>query len=122
MKKPNWDIIEYTKRNGRSPVEEFLDSLQAKEQVKMLRDLQLLQEYGLGLGMPRIRYLGNGLYELRTSSSNNIFRTTMFHFEGNQIVLLHSFQKKTQKTPAAEIARAKKYRDDFFAQKEEGLR
>lgn len=50
---------------------------------------------------------------------SNIFRTCLFRYEGDQLVLLHGFQKKTQKTPEREIRRAVVYRDDFISQQEE---
>ena len=47
-----------------------------------------------------------GLYEVRVESGGNIFRIFAFFDSGNLVVLGNGFQKKTQKTPKAEIQRA----------------
>jgi phage-related protein len=58
--------------------------------------------------MPLCRSLGAGLWELRSSlSENRIARLVFFVAEG-RIGVLHGFIKKTRKTPPAEIALAQK--------------
>lgn len=116
MKKTQWETVPYIKANGEKPVSIFLDSLYPKEKAKVLRSIQLLEEFGMNLKGPHKDYLDDGIHELRTKLASNIFRVTLFHVEGNKIVLLHGFQKKTQKTPPREIARAKQYRDDYLKQ------
>jgi len=55
----------------------------------------------------------DGLYEIRVSSGSNIFRIFCF-FSGEQlVVLMNSFQKKTQKTPKSEILKALKIRQEY---------
>lgn len=95
---------------------DFLDSLGPKEKAKVLRTIQLLREFGPMLPEPHKKHLVDDIQELRTSLGNNIFRVMLFHFEGDKIVLLHGFQKKTQKTPPREIRRAKAYMDDYLDQ------
>lgn len=101
-------------------MDEFMDSLSAKHEAKVIRSLQLLKEFGPMMGMPNVRYLEEDIYELRTKFSTNIFRTFFFHLEGNQLVLLHGFTKKQQKTPRKEIEKAKRYRADFLEQNRRG--
>ena len=57
--------------------------------------------------------LEDGIFELRAQAGNNISRVLYFFMLGNQAVLTHGFIKKTQKTPAREIKRAKKMRDEY---------
>ena len=116
MKKPHWETIPYRKSNGEEPVIVFLDSLYPKEKAKVLRSIKLLEEFGMELKGPHIEYLEDGIHELRIKLSTNIFRIMLFHFQDNKIILLHGFQKKTQKTPTREIARAKQYRDAYLKQ------
>lgn len=97
MEKLNWETVAYVKNNGEVPVDEFLNSLTPKQEAKVLRSIELLEEFGLGLGGPHIAYLEDGIYELRTILSTNIFRTTLFHWDGTQIVLLRGFQKKKRR-------------------------
>lgn len=58
-----------------------------------------------------------GLYEIRIESGSNTFRIFTFFDDGNLIVLGNGFQKKTQKTPAKEIAKALKIKENYFYEK-----
>jgi phage-related protein len=54
-----------------------------------------------------------GLYELRVQSGKNAIRIFCF-FDQNDLVICHGFQKKTQKTPKQEIARAEKIKKEYY--------
>ena len=99
----------YEDEQGNVPVREFLDSLD----IKMLRSIQALQDMGISLRMPLSESLGDGIFELRAKIGNNISRVMYFFIVGESAVLTHGFIKKTQKTPAREIEKAKKIRDDY---------
>lgn len=58
-----------------------------------------------------------GLYEIRIEESGNIYRIFCCFDDGNIIVLFNAFQKKTQKTPSNQIAKAKKIMKDYFETK-----
>ena len=60
----------------------------------------------------------DGIYEIRIMVQRNIYRIFCFFDEGKLIILLHGFQKKTQKTPKNEIIKAKKLRQEYYEQKE----
>ena len=60
----------------------------------------------------------DGLYEIRVSSGNNIFRIFCFFDEGKLVILLNGFQKKTQKTPKSEIERAEKLKTKYYEDKQ----
>lgn len=92
---------------------DFLDGLDIKMRQKMLRSIMALQEMGYSLRMPLSEFLEDGIFELRAQAGNNISRVLYFFMLGNQAVLTHGFIKKTQKTPAREIKRAKKMRDEY---------
>ncbi|MFH1031365.1 MAG: hypothetical protein V1767_02200 [Chloroflexota bacterium] len=47
-----WHIEYYESTAGQSPIEEFIDSLDAKSRAKVARTLDLLEEFGIKLGMP----------------------------------------------------------------------
>jgi|SRR5690625_2010783 len=117
MKNQSWETLEYIKPNGEVPIEQYLNSLPTKHEAKVLRSISLLEKYGPPIGMPHVRHLEDGIYELRTIFSSNIFRTCFFHYLDGQLILLHGFTKKQQKTPRREIERAKSYRDDFLQHK-----
>ena len=60
----------------------------------------------------------DGLYEIRVSSGNNIFRIFCFFDDGKCIILLNGFQKKSQKTPKSEIERAEKLKLKYYEDKQ----
>jgi phage-related protein len=45
----------------------------------------------------------DGLFEIRIEFESNIYRIFCFFDEGNLVILINAFQKKTQKTPNQEI-------------------
>ncbi|SEI46096.1 Phage derived protein Gp49-like [Dyadobacter sp. SG02] len=55
-----------------------------------------------------------GLYELRIKAGSNIYRIFCCFDRGKIVILLNAFQKKTQKTPPAEIATAIKLMNEYF--------
>ena len=58
---------------------------------------------GSNLGEPHTKAFGGGLFELRLKSSEGIGRVFYCTLIGQRIVMLHSFVKKTQKTPSQEL-------------------
>jgi len=56
----------------------------------------------------------DGLFEIRVEVGSNIFRVFTFFDEGNLVILLNGFQKKTQKTPKNEIELAEKLKKRVF--------
>jgi phage-related protein len=59
--------------------------------------------HGANLGEPHTKSLGDGLFELRLKGSEGIARVFYCTLVGRRIVMLHSFVKKTQKTPVHEM-------------------
>ncbi|WP_405354906.1 type II toxin-antitoxin system RelE/ParE family toxin [Ruminococcus sp.] len=115
-----FEIIFYETEDSHKPVIDFLNSLDTKMRVKALREIQLLKEFGYTLREPNSKALQDGLFELRIKQGNNISRIIYFFFINNKIVMTNGFMKKTQKTPKAEIEKAKKYKDDFERRNKNG--
>jgi len=59
----------------------------------------------------------SGLFEIRVEVGSNIYRVFSFFDEGNLIILINGFQKKTQKTPQKEILLAEKLKNQYFDEK-----
>ena len=59
----------------------------------------------------------DGLYEMRIKVVSNIFRVFCFFDEGNLVILLGGFQKKSEKTPPREIAKADKLKNEYYYEK-----
>jgi len=64
-------------------------------------------EYGPNLGLPHTNAFGGGLFELRIKGVEGIARVFFCTMVKQEIVMLHSFIKKTQKTPEKELKVAK---------------
>lgn len=56
----------------------------------------------------------DGIYEVRVRVGNNQYRVMCFFDEGSLVVLMNSFQKKTQKTPRAEITKAERIKNEYY--------
>ena len=60
-----------------------------------------------------MKYVEEGIFELRTEFEGNIYRT-FFIFDGNQVVVLfNGFQKKGQRIPRKEIEKAKRIKKEY---------
>mgnify|MGYP001111824652 CR=1 FL=1 len=59
----------------------------------------------------------DGIFEIRIEYESNIYRVLCFFDKGNLVILINSFQKKTQKTPPKEIALAEKLKKQYFIDK-----
>lgn len=88
------------------PVREWLKALIKDDRRSIGEDIKTAQ-YGWPLGMPLVRKLEKNLWEVRTPVSNGIARV-IFTIIGNQMVLLHGFIKKSQKTPKPDLELARK--------------
>lgn len=65
-----------------------------------------------------VKLIKDGLYELRTEYNSNIYRVFFIFDHGKIVVLFNGFQKKTQKTPRAEIEKALKIKEAYYADKQ----
>jgi phage-related protein len=100
-------VVFYRTAAGAEPVRDWLRSLPAEDRRTMGTDLATLQ-VGWPIGMPLCRSLGAGLWEVRSTLSNNRIARLLFFAEKGRIGVVHGFIKKTQRTPPAEIALAQK--------------
>ena len=114
-------IVFYRKENGESPVLDYLRSLKKDRtkdgRIKLNKFFQytkVLSECGTQVGEPVVKHLKDEIWELRPSGNRVLFAGVI----GNRFVLLHVFQKQTQKTPSREIERAKQELNDFLERNE----
>ncbi|MBN8878587.1 MAG: type II toxin-antitoxin system RelE/ParE family toxin [Sphingobacteriales bacterium] len=96
----------------------FFDRQTISARKKILWTLKLIEELDFIPGS-YFKHLANtdGLYEIRVQQGNNIFRIFCFFDEHQLIVVGHGFQKKTQKTPSDEIAKALKHKHQYYEEK-----
>ena len=106
------DVVFFQTDHGNEPVREWLLSL-AKDERKIIGDDVLKVQYCWPIGKPLVGSLGNGLWEVRSRLGDRIARV-IFYVEGQAMVLLHGFVKKTQKTPRHELALAQKRKNQLM--------
>lgn len=114
-----YEIEFFEKQDGTEPAKEFLLGLDVKMRAKMLRTIDLLVTNGVDLRMPYSEALGDGIFELRAKAGSDITRVLYFFYVGRKAILTNGFVKKTQRTPAKEIALAKKYRKEYLQRREQ---
>ena len=91
----------WKEESGREPVKEWLKSLTKNQRRIMGADLKTV-EMGWPLGMPLVKNIGKGIWEVRSNFRGGIARILFMTHKGN-MVLLHAFIKKSQKTPAQDL-------------------
>jgi len=113
-----YEILFYENANGESQILSFLHELRQKalsskdariQHKQIVYYIELLANNGTQLPPNIVKHIDEDIWELRPGNNRVFF----FYFKGGKYVLLHSFRKKTQKTPPNEIALAKSERDDW---------
>jgi phage-related protein len=95
---------------------DFISSLKEEEAMKVYYVIDMLK------GQKRVntkfvKYLRDELYEIRAMYDGNIFRVFFIFDDGNIVILFNGFQKKTRKTPRAEIEKALKLKEEYYGSK-----
>ena len=86
---------------GNEPVREWLKTLDKADRQTVGEDIAYVQ-YKWPLGKPRVDYLRESVWEVRSQIGNRIARV-LFAVSRSQMILLHGFVKKTQQTPHSEL-------------------
>lgn len=95
------DVKFFANSLGTEPVRVWLKSLSAADRKTIGEDIKTVQ-LGWPLGMPLVKHMGAGLWEVRIRLDNRIARV-LFVLSGSTMVLLHGFIKKQQQTPKDEL-------------------
>ena len=91
---------------GREPVREWLKELDKEDRKAIGEDIKLVQ-FRWPLGMPLVRKMEADLWEVRTHLSGGRMARVLFTVRNGEMVLLHSFTKKSRKTLANELQLAR---------------
>lgn len=86
----------------RSPVKEFVGSLDATTRRKFFAVKELLEEFGHRLPYPHAKYIGDEIFELRFAGKEGGIRLMYFFFHQDMAIFTNGFIKKTEKTPLRE--------------------
>ena len=98
-------VLFFKTETGNEPVRDWLKDLSAAERKTIGEDIKTVQ-FGWPLGMPLVRKMSKDLWEVRIHLETRIARV-LFTVNGDAMVLLHGFIKKSSNTPADDLALAK---------------
>lgn len=93
-----WQILFYSDK-----VEEGTLAFPDKILAKLLHIFEMIEDHGPNLGKPYTDSFGDGLFEVRAKDQEGIGRSLFCYTNGKAIIILHSFIKKTPKTPKKEL-------------------
>ena len=98
--------------------EDFLLALDIRTQNKIHKIISLLETMDK-VPSNYLKHISGtkGLYEARVQLGSNIWRIFCFFDEGNLVILLNGFTKKTERTPRAEIEKAKTLMRTYYEEK-----
>ena len=99
-------VVFFRTERGSEPVREWLKSLSLDEMRTIGEDIKTVQ-FGWPLGMPIVRKIETGLWEVRSRSVDRIARI-LFTIQNGKMVLLHGFIKKSNKTPQDDLSLARR--------------
>lgn len=105
-------VIFFKTDMSNEPVRDWLKTL-SREDCKTIGTDILSVQYAWPVGKPLVDNLGDGIWEVRSRLENRIART-LFAVVNEEIVLLHGFIKKQQKTPQDELDLAKKRKKQYI--------
>ena len=106
-KAPETPVRFYRTEAGRAPVLDWLRSLDKDDRHAIGLDLMRVQ-FGWPIGRPLVGSLKDGLWEVRSTLPRQRIARLILCFHAAVLVVLHGFIKKTQKTPADDLALAKR--------------
>ena len=97
----------YRTPGGREPVRDWLKALPLTDRKTIGEDIKDV-EFSWPVGLPLVRPLGRGLWEVRSSLTNGRIARVVFCVDRGEMFLLHGFIKKTQRTPQQDLELALK--------------
>src|SRR5208283_3782652 len=102
---PEVQVRFYRRESGGSPVLDWLRSLDKADRRAIGLDLMRVQ-FGWPIGRPLVGSLKDGLWEVCSTLPSLRIARLILCFHDRMLVVLHGFIKKTQKTPADDLALA----------------
>ena len=106
------DVVFFSTTNGREPVKEWLKKMSTFDRVTMSEDIKTVQ-FGWPLGMPLVRKLADGLWEIRVKLQGGNIARVIFMMDRQCMILLHGFIKKSNKTPKNDLDLSKRRKRQY---------
>ncbi len=106
-------MVFFCKETRRESVREWLKKLEKTHRKVIGEDIKLVQ-FRWPLGMPLVRKIESGLWEVRSQLSGGSIARVFFTTDGSEMTLLHGFIKKSQKTPLEELKIARRRKNQWL--------
>lgn len=98
---PKLHAVFYKTEMGSEPVKDWLLSITKEDRRQIGEEISYVH-FKWPIGKPQVDHLRGAIWEVRTTLKTRIARV-LFAVEGNIMVLLHGFVKKTQATDKSDI-------------------
>lgn len=116
------EIIFYQKANGETPVLDYMRELSKSKSKdsriklnKIAQYIKVLEEKGTRAGEPFMKHIDGDIWELRPLQDRILFGALV----NGRFVLLHTFVKRTDKTPEREKEQARRELRDYLERSNE---
>lgn len=96
------ELVFYRSAGGNEPVRDWLQGLVPANRRAIGLDLQRVQ-YRWPVGMPLVRPMKKGLFEVRTDLPDGTIARVLFSFHKGEFYALHGFIKKAKRTSPADL-------------------
>jgi phage-related protein len=110
INEPILQVVFFRTEFGREPVRDWLLELDKEDRKVIGEDMKFVQ-FRWPLGMPLVKKLEPGLWEVRSMLAGKRLARICFTVQSGEMALLHGFIKKTQKTPLDDLELARTRRD-----------
>ncbi len=110
------NVIFFRTETGREPVREWLRGLDKADKQRIGVDIEKVQ-FRWPVSMPLVRKMETDLWEIRSNLRRKRIARILFTLEDNEMVILHGFIKKTQRTPQRDLRLARRRRDMWRAER-----
>ena len=107
-------VVFFKSETGDEPVRDWLKALNRNDRKVIGEDIKTVQ-FGWPMGMPLVRKLETELWEVRSRLDRRIARV-IFTVQRDLMIVLHSFIKKSRRTPISDLDTAKRRLAQFKEQ------
>ena len=111
------NVIFFRTETGREPVREWLRGFDNADKQRIGVDIEKVR-FRWPVSMPLIRKLETDLWKIRSNLRRKRIARILFTLEDSEMVILHGFIKKTQRTPQRDLRLARKRRDMWRSERE----
>lgn len=108
------EMVFFKTEAGNEPVREWLLGLNKAAKKAIGEDVMTVQ-FGWPVGMPLVKNMKQGLWEIRVNLPDKRIARLLFFMEKHTLVLVHGFIKKTMKTPKEDLGLAVKRKKEYLS-------